>query len=118
MHESADGHLVPLGRVAKVHRQRSAQWGEGLILDALGVARPDSAWLVADQVRMRVPQASELGERGAKAPREVLVLLPLELFGLDDAESHTDLNDGVARAIPTTAEVIASSSSCDTPPLI
>ena len=77
--------------------------GRGLILDALGVPRPDRARLVADQVRTRMPQASELGERGAKAPWEVLVLLPLELFGLDDAESHTGLNDGVARAIPTTA---------------
>ena len=48
LHEPADGHLVPLGRVAEVHRQRSAQRDEGLILDALGVARPDSAWLVAD----------------------------------------------------------------------
>ena len=53
MHESADGHLVPLGRVAKVHRPRSAQWGEGLILDALGVARPDGVagwWQIGSHV--------------------------------------------------------------------
>jgi len=75
---------VPFGRVAEVHRQRSAQRDEGLILRALCVARADRARLVADQVRAGAPQAGELGERGAKAPRETLVLLPLELLGADD----------------------------------
>jgi hypothetical protein len=104
VHESADGNLVPLRRVAKVHCQRSAQRDESLILNAFGVARPNRTRLVADQVRARVPQANEFGERGAKAPREALVLLPLELLGVDDPERHRKMNDAEARGIPNAGE--------------
>ena len=92
VHESADGYVVPLGRLAEVHGQRPAQRNEGLILDAFGVPRPRRARLVADQVRSRVPQSGELGERGTEAPRIVVVLIPLELFGRDDAECHGSCN--------------------------
>src|SRR5262249_349265 len=89
VHEPADRNLMPFGRIAEVHRQRSAQRDEGLILRALCMARADRARLVPDQVRAGVPQPDELGERGARAPRETLVLLPLELLGADDPEPHT-----------------------------
>jgi hypothetical protein len=95
------GNLVPLGRVAQVHRQRPAEWHEGLILRAFGVAWPDGAGLVADEVRAGVAQAGEPGERCAKASRVVVVLVPLELLGFDDVERNGVLNDAVARAIPT-----------------
>jgi hypothetical protein len=111
MHDPTDGNLVPFRRVAKVHRQHPAQRDERLILDALGVARPDRARLVADPVRAVMPQAGELRERGAKPPPEAFVLLPLELLGRDDAERHRGTNDTVRRSIPTRAEEVVVTSS-------
>jgi hypothetical protein len=59
VHEPTDWNLVPLRRLAHVHRQGPAQRDERLILHALGVARSDRARLMANQVRAGVPQISE-----------------------------------------------------------
>ena len=79
---------MPFGRVSEIQGERPANRDERLVLRPFEVPRADRAGRVADQVRTRVAQAGEVGERGPKAPGVVRVLVPVEVVGSYDVEAH------------------------------
>jgi len=78
------GHVLPLRRVAEVHRQRPGENDERLLLELVPVAPPLGAGLVAPEVCAGVGEAGKLAQLGDMARRLVGLVRarrPLELGG-------------------------------------
>ena len=86
------GHVLTLGRVAEVHRQRAREHDERLLLELVPVAAPLRARLVAPDVRAGVGEAGRLAQLGDVAGRLTGLVGardPLELVGIDRPEGHS-----------------------------
>ena len=89
--DPADRHVDSLGRLAEVHRQGPLDDDERLLLRRLPVTPAPGARLVAPEVGAGVPEPGELavlGDVARRLPGLVRPGDPVELLGLDDAESH------------------------------
>src|SRR2546423_1881257 len=86
----ATGHVLPLRRVADVHRERPREHHERLLLSLVPVAAPFGAGLVAPGVRAGVGEAGQVAQLGDVARRLaglVRARAPHELVGTDDPEA-------------------------------
>ena len=89
--QAAGRRVLPLGRLAEIHRQRPREDDEGLLLGDVAVAVSLRARLVAPEVRPRVREAGQLTQLGdvpGRLARLVRTRDPLELVGTDRAEGH------------------------------
>lgn len=91
MDDTADWSVVTFGRLAKVHRERSGEHDEGLLLLGVHVAPTACSWLVASKVRASVLKARQLGELRDVARgffRIVRASLPREPARQNHVEGH------------------------------
>ena len=89
--QPARWHVLTLRRVAEVHRERSGEDDEGLLLELVPVAAPLGARLVAPDVRAGVGEAGAVAQLGDVTRRFVGLVWagrPLELVGTDDTKGH------------------------------
>src|SRR5829696_4441128 len=82
---------MALGRLAEVHRQRSGDDEERLLLRRVAVTAPCGARLVPPDVRAGVGESGELAQLGDVACRRAGLVWPrdpLECLGGEDSERH------------------------------
>src|SRR6266566_2724177 len=69
--EAARGHVLALGRVAEVHRERPGEDDERLLLERMLMAPALGAGLVAPEVRASMGEAGQLAQLGDMTRRLV-----------------------------------------------